>query len=255
MSESNNDLGNVKEGAEDGTDQHITSEVITGTSGKGFVGILIALVALGVLFWVYSRLIATYPGQKSPEEAAANAGGAAQTTESGSSPSTDAPSEGKDAMDSPTHDMSKMGSTGDKGGTMSGGSSFQTRLASFPVDKCPECGMTPSKSSAMVGAQVDGKWTGFASFGCLLEYSDGKNVGDIEVLDYSTRMKDPSERKMLLAKDAYFLIDVEGKVKGSMPPGVAAFASEADAKAAIGDLGGRVARFDEAKAFVEKEIA
>lgn len=215
------------------------SELLRGSGGKGFVGILVAFAALGVLFWVYSRLIEPYPGHASPNEAIKKVNGASETTENSSSAG---------------HDMSKMAPSttmSDASGSVK--SEFETRLASFSEDKCPTCGMPPSKSSVMIAASIEDKWVGFDSFSCFFDYSKGKAASEIEVLDYKTRSKDDAEKTMIKASDAYYLVGLDGSIKGSMPPGVPAFLNESDAKAAIGDLGGRIVRFDEMKTYVESE--
>ncbi len=213
------------------------SELIRGSGGKGFAGILFAFAALGVLFWVYSRLIEPYPGHASPNEAIKKVKGASETTEDNSTAG---------------HDMSKMAlgtTTSDASGTVK--SEFEARLASFSEDKCPPCGMAPSKSSAMIAAFIEDKWVGFDSFSCFFDYTKSKTASEIEVLNYTTRSKDDAEKKMIKAADAYYLVGLDGAIKGSMPPGVPAFLNETDAKGAIGDLGGRIVRYNEMKSFVE----
>lgn len=256
MSESETNSKREKPEMDERVDAHIEREIIPGTGGKGFVGILFAIAALSVLFWVYSRLVAPYPGHLTPDEAAAKAAGDTQAAEGASSSSPGTATDGKGAADSPAqHDMSKMTAESANGGLASGAGGFTTRLASFAEDSCPVCGMTPSKSSVMVGAVLDGKWVGFDSFACMFGYAKGKKLGDVEVLDFSTRTSDDADKRMLPVKDAYYMVGLDGAVKGAMPPGVAAFANEEDAKAAMGDLGGRIVRFDEMKAFVEKANA
>jgi hypothetical protein len=241
------------------------SELIRGTAGKGFVGILFAFAALGVLFWIYSRLIEPYPGHTSPGEAAAKAMAETKSASTESLPDTSKTIDTDKPVTKETtgtsgksdlfkgHDMSKMapGTTMSSSGSVVSG--FEACVASFTEDKCPVCGMTPSKSGAMVAATIDSKWLGFDSFSCFFNYSKDRKASEVEVLDYTTRSKGDAYKKMIKASEAFYLVGLDGPVSGSMPPGIPAFSTEADAKAATGDLGGRVVRFDEMKSFVESE--
>ncbi|MEP0813649.1 MAG: nitrous oxide reductase accessory protein NosL [bacterium] len=221
-------------GAEDMHAPHpIPREVESGTAGQGFVGVLFALMALGVIAWLFTKLMAPYPGYSNPSEAAAKAAGNDKTAEAMANPPP--------AGTAKTSDMKAPAA--DDG-------SYSARLASFPGGGDPICGMAPEKSSSMVAAHFDSGWVGFVSLACFFQYAEKNKPHAVEVLDYSTFRKEPADRKLVPAEDAVYLIGIDGVPPGSMPPGVAAFSTKDAAESAMGDLGGKIADFEEMKKYV-----
>ncbi len=204
-----------------------------GSGAKGFVGVLFALLALGVVFWVGTRLAAPYPGYETPEKAAADAlssGGGIERKPPGGSSEV---SGGSKQMD---------------GQTESAG--YETLLASFTNDSDPICGMFLDKSANLVGAKFENGWVGFVSLACFFQYANGKNYEEMEVLNFATWRRNPENREIVPAGSAVYLIEIDGILPGAMAPGVAAFETELEAEAGMGDLGGKVTDFDGMKKYV-----
>lgn len=209
------------------------SELIPGTAGKGFVGILFALLALGVIFWVGTRLAVPYPGYETPEQAASKAESAVAGI--GGKPANSV-------------NNAPGGSQQDNGTSTPDG--YEALLASFTNDSDPICGMFLDKSANLVGAKFENGWVGFVSLACFFQYANGKNFEEMEVLNFATWRRNPENREMLPAGNAVYLIEIDGILPGAMPPGVAAFGAVEEAEAGKGDLGGRVTDFDGMKKYV-----
>ena len=221
-----------KKGTEDALaiDHHKApeAELIPGTAGKGFVGVLFALLALGVVFWVGTRLAVPFPGYITPEEAVSEA----------ISKGAGAASASKQAAHSPEEHLAGDPET------------YEQMLAGFASDSDPVCGMTLDKSSNLVAAKFESTWVGFDSLACFYQYSAGKTYEAAKVLNFSTWRRNPESRDLVELENAVYLIDIDGILPGAMPPGVAAFRTRDEAEAAMGDLGGTLADFGEMKKYV-----
>ena len=113
--------------------------------------------------------------------------------------------------------------------------------------RCEVCRMFWDISSTRVEASIkaDGKTAAhkFESFGCLAQFmkAGDKSLVSVKVLDYGTAAsKTP---KLIDAKKAWFLHGTS-KLKGSMAPFIAAFATKDAATKAQKDLGGDLMQWD-----------
>lgn len=111
--------------------------------------------------------------------------------------------------------------------------------------RCEYCGMfyeqSPTRVSATIDFQDETYSHIFDCFGCLHDFVH-ENYGEVQpsalsVLDFATFGTD--DEQMLDAFEASYLFGTS-RIKGSMPPYVAAFASEQSAKAAQAKLGGEL---------------
>jgi hypothetical protein len=114
--------------------------------------------------------------------------------------------------------------------------------------RCENCGMFYEKSPTRVMATIDIEDEShthlFECIGCLHDFVH-ENYGEVKpsklsILDFNTFGTD--QEQMLDAFKAYYLFGTE-RIKGSMSPFVAAFASEEAAKAAQEELGGELTDF------------
>jgi nitrous oxide reductase accessory protein NosL len=111
--------------------------------------------------------------------------------------------------------------------------------------RCPYCNMFAAKSASYIVATMgDGTVQHFDSWDCLFKYGteEKQPLVSAQVAKYGSDIGDPL---WLTAADAVYLYDTKQSIQGSMPPGVAAFESEADAAAETGELGGTVLGFTE----------
>jgi hypothetical protein len=107
---------------------------------------------------------------------------------------------------------------------------------------CAYCGMFSDKSlSHSVAQWSDSSHTHHDGWDCLFRYGQdsGLVLEDAAVLKHGST---PEEPVWIAAKEAWFLFDTK-KIKGSMPPFVAAFETKAAAQAAKAELGGEVLDF------------
>jgi nitrous oxide reductase accessory protein NosL len=108
--------------------------------------------------------------------------------------------------------------------------------------RCELCNMFWDISATRVEAGYSGGTHKFESMGCLFQSVDSKSdLTSIKVLDYSTASR--KTPKMIDGKSAHYLYGTS-KLKGSMAPFVAAFASKDAATKAKADLGGEYVTFD-----------
>jgi len=194
-----------------------------GSATEGFLGVLFAVIALGVMLWVGLRLMTPYPSNSTPEQALDAAKNKA---------SISAAKEKPVALDN---------------------------AANLPIDiagneEDPVCGMNPYRSAMRVEAEFsDGTKLAFDSVACYLQYVDEQAAEGVEpsrerVVSYDTWQSEAP--KLLDFADAIWIIELDGNVPGAMPPGLAAFGSEEDAEGFMGDLGGRLATLDEMRGYV-----
>jgi nitrous oxide reductase accessory protein NosL len=139
-------------------------------------------------------------------------------------------------------------------GKLVGASSTSTDILNAPEElvgaanadrqaECPQCGMVAGASEAEVVAQfADGSVHHFDSWICVFGWSkaSGQAIADAVAMadgSYSTP-------RWLKAADSVFLYDTK-RIPGSMPPYVAAFATEAEATAGQTETGGQVVRWSE----------
>lgn len=131
---------------------------------------------------------------------------------------------------------------------------------------CEACGMfvdvSPTRVEAVIQVSEMKHEHMFDCLGCLHDYvhehfGEEAKVARLSILDYATFGTD--KEVMLNGFEAYYLYGTE-RLKGSMPPYVAAFADEAAAKEHQEDLGGKLVDFEgmqalmsEAKAEAESE--
>jgi hypothetical protein len=111
--------------------------------------------------------------------------------------------------------------------------------------RCETCGMYADESSTRVLASISvsgkaGEYV-FESLGCmydkLIEWGDAAEVQSFKVLDYSSfGTKKP---RFVDGMEAWYLFNT-ADLEGSMPPYIAAFASDKAASAASEELGGAV---------------
>ncbi len=214
-----------KENKDERSDSSSKGKVAT----EGFMGILFAVIALGIMFWVGVRLMEPYPTYKTPEEAVYEA-----KMELAKAPADESMSEG----------MKEAGEVGDEKASKD--------LAGNKKD--PICGMNPYNSPTRLEVLYsDGSRTANVSLACFFQFSDqhaehGIIPTDIKVVTYDTWQSE--KPKLIDAKSAVYLVELEALPQGSMPPGVVAFSSEADAKKFQPDLGGRIVGFEEMEKFV-----
>jgi hypothetical protein len=117
---------------------------------------------------------------------------------------------------------------------------------------CSTCGMHADTSSTEVLASIKaGSKTSnltFCSLGCVFDMLEEKgssvSLKGLKVLDHKTAAT--KNRKLLSVSDAWFLYDTE-RLKGSMAPFIAAFASKSDATSAQEELGGELLQWPEVK--------
>lgn len=198
-------------------------------STEGFVGILFAVVALGIMFWVGIRLMEPYPGGKSPERAAEEASLALEKITSDSK--------------EPETQAAFRGTKGE----------MSSELASNEKD--PVCGMNPTRSAARVEVEYsDGSKVAHVSLACFLSYErqmekHGMKVVKARVVTFDSWQSE--KPKLVDVQSAVYLVDIESLPEGSMPPGVVAFASVEDAKKFQPNLGGLIATYEEMKKYVE----
>lgn len=110
--------------------------------------------------------------------------------------------------------------------------------------KCAECGMFVARSlSHAVAYWSDGSVTQHDGWECLFSYGkeNGLTLDHALVRHYG---EDSPQPEWLPADKATYLYDTS-PVKGSMPPFVAAYASEAEAKQALDSKGGTLMSFSE----------
>jgi hypothetical protein len=111
---------------------------------------------------------------------------------------------------------------------------------------CPQCGMFAQRSASYIIARWDGgKTTQHDSWDCVFKYStaQGSKLASTQVKQYGV---EPSN--MLEASAAWYLYETKHNVENSMPPGVAAYADQAAARAAQPEMGGEVVDFAGLKA-------
>lgn len=120
----------------------------------------------------------------------------------------------------------------------------------------PICGMNPQRSAQRVEAKfADGTLLAFDSLACYYQYveKDAKPVLARErIVAYNTFKN--AEPVLLEFGEAVWLIDLERPVPGAMPPGVAAFRTEDDAKKAMGNLGGVISGAAGMKDYIYKYL-
>lgn len=112
--------------------------------------------------------------------------------------------------------------------------------------KCAECGMFVARSlSHAVAYWSDGTVTQHDGWDCLFNYGkeNGLTLDHALVRHYG---EDNPKPLWLAADQATYLYDTS-PVKGSMPPFIAAFADEAEAKLAKDAMGGAMMSFSELK--------
>lgn len=125
-----------------------------------------------------------------------------------------------------------------------GGESTLLSQAAFPDNSCSYCGMFADRSMThVVVLWDDGSHSQHDSFDCVFgkQIDDGLVIERIQVTAYDA---DNPGSDWLDARSASFLYDTS-PVTGSMPPYVAAFASNAEAEAALEILGGELLDFNE----------
>ncbi|MCH7472238.1 nitrous oxide reductase accessory protein NosL [bacterium] len=119
---------------------------------------------------------------------------------------------------------------------------------------CENCGMfwdtSPTRVSVTIKADEKEEEHIFECMSCthtgLVEiYGDGVELASLQVLDYATFGAE--EETMIDGMKAFYLYGVE-RLKGSMPPYIAAFASEDAAKESQKELGGELLDFAGVKA-------
>lgn len=105
--------------------------------------------------------------------------------------------------------------------------------------KCELCGMFWDKSTTRLTATIKGDaGHTFESIGCLFQSVDAKaDVSSFKINDYATG-------KMIDGKKAHYLYGTS-RLKGSMAPFTAAFASKDAAGKAKAELGGEYVTFDD----------
>jgi nitrous oxide reductase accessory protein NosL len=109
--------------------------------------------------------------------------------------------------------------------------------------RCPFCNMFAARSASYIVATMgDGTVQHFDSWDCVFKYSTEQDLPLVsaQVAKHGEEIGDPL---WLTAAEASYLYDTTESIKGSMPPGVAAFESEADAKQAQEELGGSLLAF------------
>ncbi len=213
-------------------------------STEGFLGILFAVIALGVMFWVGVRLMEPYPGGMAPEDAVREAHselGQELTDSTNSAESALDPLSSEGANQSPSNP-----------GSPSPVDASASTLAGNKKD--PICGMDPYRSPTRVEAEFsDGAKVAQVSLSCYFQYLEERAKEGVtpvreRVVTFDTWQS--TTPKLVEARSAVWLIDIDGVPQGSMPPGVVAFATPADAKKFMPDLGGRVVDYDAMKEFV-----
>jgi len=202
-------------------------------STEGFVGILFAVLALLVMFWVGARLFEPYPTFQTPEQAVREAKIASAGTEK-KEPVLQ-------ATTSSLNEQSKNASslTSDTAGN----------------EKDPICGMNPYESPTRIEIEYsDGTKIAYVSMACYFQHRDALKKEGItpikeRIIDFATWQS--ASPKLLDFTSAVWLMEIESIPPGSMPPGVVAFSSEKEAHKFHPDLGGKIASLEEMKIFVE----
>lgn len=122
-------------------------------------------------------------------------------------------------------------------------------VAKDEAPTCDNCGMFWLKSPTAVSTTVsfEGKKHEhlFECLGCLHDkvhelYGDKAQIEELEILDYTTFAT--GKENMLDAFDAMYLFGTS-RLKGSMPPYIAAFATKKSAEAKQDELGGQLVDF------------
>ena len=104
---------------------------------------------------------------------------------------------------------------------------------------CPSCGMAANLSGTHIVAEwTDGAHHHYDCFDCMFTHliESEAELARVIVTRYGTSPDDP---EWLAAESAVFLYDTK-RIKGSMPPFVAAFADRSSAEEAQADLGGEI---------------
>lgn len=116
--------------------------------------------------------------------------------------------------------------------------------AGFTDNACPVCGMFADRSMTHVVVKwKDGSFTQHDSFDCAIgQLANGS--GQIDKIEVSLYDVDNPGSHWMDARSASFLYDTS-RIKGSMPPFVAAFGSPEEASAAQSELGGEQLSFTE----------
>jgi len=202
-------------------------------STEGFVGILFAVLALLVMFWVGVRLLEPYPTFKTPEQAVQEAKSASASIAKRNAESPMPASSASEKPESPRE------LTRDTAGN----------------NKDPICGMNPYQSPTRIEIEYsDGTKMAYVSMACYFQHRDalkkeGKTPIKERVVDFATWQSD--NPKLLDFSSAVWLIDLDSLPPGSMPPAVVAFSSEEEAHKFHPDLGGRLASSEEMNRFVQ----
>jgi len=148
-----------------------------------------------------------------------------------------------DAENTPGDTMAHAAAAPEQESEMGGDSSLLADPHLHDHDlNCAYCGMFSEKSlSHSVAQWSDGSHTHHDSWGCLFSYGQNAALAleDAVVLKHGST---PEEPVWIAAQQAWFLYDTK-KIKGSMPPFVAAFETKAAAQAAKAELGGEVLDF------------
>lgn len=126
---------------------------------------------------------------------------------------------------------------------------FNVTSAFADEPTCENCGMFWNKSVTKVSAsiKVDGKSMDhkYECLNCLKDglafMGKGATLGSVKILDYNTA--GTKSEKMLDARKAWFLYGTS-RLKGSMPPNIAAFGTKDAAKSAQASLGGEMLDWD-----------
>jgi hypothetical protein len=189
------------------------------------IGVVIALVALAVIgvlgyVWLNPRLGFSNLLHRQPSLSST---GAATTTTSASQTSASSASDGAATSSS------------------QGAAAPQAATSAPREFDCDYCGMPATSSQSYVIATWQGERTSHHdSWDCVFRFgSQGKlSLASAQVREYGV---EPAS--MLDAAQAFYLYDTKEKVKGSMPPYVAAYASRSGAKAARTEMGGEVLAF------------
>lgn len=113
---------------------------------------------------------------------------------------------------------------------------------------CAQCGMDASRSASHVIAHwADGSREHFDSWDCAFKYAK-EQVKKLSSAEVNRFGDDPASPNLLAAAKAWFLYGTTKRVTGSMPPYVAAYPDEAEAKSAQPEMGGEILDFAGLKA-------
>jgi hypothetical protein len=215
---------------------------------RDVAGVMLALVALALIgaggyIWLNPELslASLAPGPRPPAAAEAELGapaphehGAPNAAAAESSASPAAPAAPASAVADPP-----AAPTGTDAPPARAGVPAAPPAAAAPDMSCPQCGMHADRSLAHVVAHwSDGSTTHHDCWDCTFAWgrANGITLQEVQVMAHGSRLDAP---QWLQAPAAVFLYGTS-RIKGSMPPYVAAFDTRAAATAAQPELGGEV---------------